>query len=88
MPISLNQPTIVTIDKLRIDQFIVHPKNKTITIHYSKGYEDQDGNYVPKEFAGLDLRDVEFDPTLYSQVKDVLYSLLTTELEEINSQEK
>ena len=82
MPISITPSATFTIDKVRIDEFAVRPQNKTVIIHFSRGYEDAEGNFIPKEFDRVDVKNVDFDPTLYSQVKDTLYSLLTTTLVE------
>lgn len=80
MPISLNTPTTITIDKVRIDEFSVRTQNNSITIHFSKGYEDAAGQFVAKEFDRVDLKNVVVDPTLYGQIKDILYALLNDEL--------
>ena len=86
MPISLNQPSTITIDKLRIDQFTISPKEKSVTIHFSKGYEDAGGNFIPKEYNRADLKDVEFDHTMYESVKNSLYSLLSSYLEGLQNE--
>lgn len=80
MPIPLNTPTTITIDKVRIDEFSIHTQNNCVTIHFSKGYEDATGQFVAKEFDRVDLKNVVVDPTLHGQIKDVLYALLTNEL--------
>lgn len=80
MPISLNTPVTVTIDKVRIDEFHVSPQNMSITIHFSKGYEDANGQFVAKEFDRVDLKNINIDSTLYGQIKDTLYALLSDEL--------
>ena len=82
MPISLTTPTTIVIDKLKIDAFSVSPESKSVTIQFSKGHEDADGKFVPKEYDRVDLKNVDFDATLYSQVKDVLYNLLLAALAE------
>ena len=79
MPANIT-PTTMTLDKIRIEQFTVSPQKNAVMIHYSKGYNDTEGNYVPKEYTSKNLIDVEFDPTLYEQVKTTLYNLLTAEL--------
>jgi hypothetical protein len=76
MPIPLEQPSTVIIDKARIEQFTIDPQYKRVTIQYSKGYEDTEGNYFPKENCKVDLQDVTFDSALYIQVKNALYALL------------
>jgi hypothetical protein len=80
MPITLSEPTTVTIDKLRIDLFSVDAQTNAVTIHFSRGYEDAGGNFVPKEFSRVDVKNMVFDPDLYSQVKDLLYATLVNEL--------
>lgn len=79
MPANVT-PTTMTLDKVRIEQFTVTPQNNAVMIHYSKGYNDAEGNYVPREYTSMNLLDVTFDPTLYEQVKTTLYNLLTAEL--------
>ena len=86
MPISLTQPSTITIDKLRIDQFTINPKEKSVTIHFSKGYEDVDGNFVPKEYSRADLKEVEFDHSIYESVKNSLYGLLSSYLEGLQNE--
>jgi hypothetical protein len=80
MPISLNNPITIIVDKVRIDQFSVSPQRKSVTIHFSKGHEDASGNFVPHEYDRVDLENLDFDPTLYNQVKDYLYQLLSARL--------
>lgn len=80
MPIFLNVPTTITIDKVRIDEFSVRPQENSVTIHFSKGYEDATGQFIAKEFDRVDLKNVAVDPALYVQIKDVLYTLLNDEL--------
>ena len=87
MPISLNTPTTITIDKVRIDQFSVSPQDMIVTIHFSRGYEDPNGQFVSKEFDRVDLKGVSVDPTLYGQIKDTLYALLSDELTRRTAQE-
>lgn len=80
MPISLSTPITVTMDKVRIEEFSVNAQNNFITIHFSKGYEDDTGQFVAKESGRADLKNVTVDPALYEQIKDALYSLLSNEL--------
>lgn len=80
MPITLNTPLTVVIDKVRIEEFSINPHANSVTIHYSKGYEDSDGKFVTKESSRVDVKEVAFDPTLYQQVKAALYVLLSNEV--------
>ena len=80
MPLNLNSPTTITFDKVRIEQFTVSPQLNAIMIHYSKGYTDENGQYVAKEYDAINFADVAFDPAVYSIVKDALYSLLDSKL--------
>lgn len=80
MPISIETPITVTIDKIMIDEFTIRPQDGTVVIHFSKGYEDPSGNFVAKQYDSVTLKNITFDPTLYEQVKDALYSLLSSEL--------
>ena len=80
MPLNLNQPTTITLDKVRIEQFTVSPQLNAIMIHYSRGYTDENGQYVAKEYDAINFVDVAFDPTTYNVVKDSLYSLLDSKL--------
>lgn len=80
MPITLNAPSTVIIDKVRIEEFSINAQSNNVTIHYSKGYEDVDGKFVTKESSRVDIKDATFDPTLYQQVKATLYSLLSVEV--------
>ena len=81
MPISLTNPTTITIDKIKINNFSVNTQGNQVTIHFSKGYETPEGEFVSKEFDRVDIKNTTIDPSLYSQVKDALYALLTAELE-------
>ena len=80
MPIILNTPVTFVVDKVRIEEFSINAQSNNVTIHYSKGYEDADGKFVTKESSRVDVKDAAFDPTLYQQVKAVLYSLLSNEV--------
>ncbi len=82
MPISLNSPITVVLDKLQIDEFTVRPQQRHVVIHFSRGYVDAEGNFVSKEFDRVDLKNVDIDPTLYSNTKDALYALLISALEQ------
>ena len=80
MPIILNTPLTFVVDKVRIEEFSINAQSNNVTIHYSKGYEDGDGNFVAKESSRVDVKNAAFDPTLYQQVKAVLYSFLSSEV--------
>ena len=80
MPITLNTPTTVVINKVRIEEFAINAQSNSVTIHYSKGYEDIDGKFFTKESSRVDVKDVAFDPALYQQVKAALYLLLSNEV--------
>lgn len=75
MPLDVT-PTTITLDKIRIEQFTVSPQIGAVMIKYSKGYNDENGQYVPKEYESENFSDVTFDATLYEQVKSALYALL------------
>jgi hypothetical protein len=49
-------------------------------VHFSKGYEDVNGQYVPQEYNHVNFLDVSFDPELYNQVKQTLYAMLDAHL--------
>ena len=80
MPIILNTPVTFVVDKVRIEEFSINAQSNNVTIHYSKGYEDNDGKFVAKESSRVDVKDVAFDPDLYQQVKTALYVLLSNEV--------
>ena len=80
MPLELTKPVTTTLDKVRIEQFTVSPQLNVIMIHYSKGYTDENGQYVAKEYEAINFADVAFDPAVYNVVKDALYSLLDSKL--------
>lgn len=80
MPIILNTPITFVVDKVRIEEFSINAQSNNITIHYSKGYEDVDGKFVIKESSIVDIKNAAFDPILYQQVKTILYSLLSVEV--------
>jgi len=80
MPIILNTPVTFVVDKVRIEEFSINAQSNNVTIHYSKGYEDVDGKFVTKESSRVDVKDAAFDPTLYQQVKEALYLLLSNEV--------
>ena len=80
MPLNLTSPTTVVLNKIRVEQFTVSPQLNAVMVHYSKGCDDENGQYVPREYATINFKDVNFDPTLYNSVKDALYSLLNAEL--------
>jgi hypothetical protein len=80
MPLNLNTPIIATLDKVRVEQFTVSPQLGTVMIHYSKGYDDENGQYIAREYASENFEDVVFDSALYDLVKTALYDLLNTKL--------
>jgi len=49
-------------------------------IHYSRGYNNENGQYVAKEYDHMNFENVSFDPALYEQVKNVLYTMLQQQL--------
>lgn len=80
MPADLNTPVTTILDKVRVEQFTVSPQLGTVMIHYSIGNNDENGQYIPKEYASINFEEQTFDPTLYEQVKQALYDLLATKL--------
>ncbi len=78
MPLDIT-PNTVTLDKVRVEQFTVSPQTGAVMIHYSKGY-DENGQYVPKEYAHANFESVTFNEALYEQVKTALYELLATKV--------
>jgi len=81
MPLDVT-PTTITLDKVRIEQFTVNAQLNAVMIHYSRGYNDENGQYVAKEYDRVDLKDVSFEQGLYDQVKNALYSMLNVHLNE------
>lgn len=79
MPLDV-APNTITLDKVRIEQFTVSPQYSTVMIQYSKGYNDENGQYVPKQYENVNFTDLTFDQTLYDQVKNALYSMLQQHL--------
>lgn len=79
MPADIT-PVTVTLDKVRINQFTVDTNYNTVTIYYSKGYEDGSGNFVSVEHARADVSEVIVAPTLYNDVKAALYVMLNDHL--------
>lgn len=79
MPLDIT-PNTITLDKVRIEQFTVSPQLNAVMVQYSKGYDDANGQYVPKEYTHVNFTDVSFDQTLYEQVKNTLYSMLSSHL--------
>lgn len=79
MPANIT-PVTLTLNKIRINQFTVDTNYNTVTIYYSKGYEDGSGNFVTVEHARADLSDITVSPTLYSDVKTALYVMLNDHL--------
>jgi len=51
-----------------------------VMIHYSRGYNDENGQYVAKEYAYENFENITFNETLYEQVKTALYELLATKV--------
>jgi hypothetical protein len=82
MPVNLQNTTTIIIDKIRIDQFSVDVRNNIITIHFSKGSENELGEFIVQSFDRIDIVNANIDPTLHAQVKDSLYTLL---LDKLNS---
>jgi len=80
MPISLDTPKIFTLDKIKIDKFEVVPESGFVIIHFSKGYENELGNFISVEQSRADFYSVEFEPNLYQSVKDKLYNMLVTHI--------
>jgi len=81
MPLDVT-PSIITLNKIRIEQFTVSPQLNAVMVQYSKGYENSNGEYVPKEYERINFTDVSFDQALYDQVKNALYSMLNVHLNE------
>jgi|LakMenEpi03Aug12_release.lakeMendotaPanAssembly.Ray.scaffolds.fasta_scaffold1893717_1 hypothetical protein len=79
MPLNII-PNTITLDKVRIEQFTVSPQLNAVMIQYSKGYDDANGHYVPKEYAYANFSDVTFDQSLYEQVKSALYDMLNSHI--------
>lgn len=79
MPLNIT-PTTITLDQVRVEQFTVSPQDGAVMIKYSRGYNDENGHYVPKEYDSANFLDVTFDETLYNQVKSALYALLDSRL--------
>lgn len=79
MPIS-TAPVTTTIDKLRIEEFTVNPHESIVTIRFSKGYEDNEGTFIQKEVEVIKLKNVIFNESLYTDVKNALYELLLSNL--------
>lgn len=81
MPITLSVPKTFTLDKVQIQQFTVVPGGR-VEIHFAKGYEDESGNFIAKEFSRADLNNVTIEPELYDAVKTKLYQLLQAHLDD------
>lgn len=77
---TLNNAETVTLNKLQIEKFEVHPQSTRTVVHYSLGYDNSTGEYVPVQMSFIDLPDVSFDTTLYGQVKESLYTILMNHL--------
>lgn len=80
MPLTLNTPETIVIDKIRIDEFSVRPQDKIVTIYYSRGYENEQGGFMSKGHDQISFKDVEFEPTQYESVKTTLYQMLSDHL--------
>lgn len=76
MPLSLTTPVTTVLDQVRVEQFTVSPQLNTVMIHYSRGSNDENGQYVPREYASANFENVTFDQNLYESVKAALYDLL------------
>lgn len=72
MPLDIT-PNTITLDKVRIEQFTVSPQDATLMIHYSKGCNDENGQYVPKEYDHASFKNIVFNQDLYEAVKSALY---------------
>lgn len=79
MPLDVT-PNTITLNKVRVEQFTVSPQLNAVMVQYSRGYEDSDGTYIPKEYDRVNFLDVTFDQNLYDQVKNALYSMLNDHL--------
>jgi len=79
MPLDVT-PNTITLDKVRIEQFTVSPQLNAVMIHYSRGYNDENGQYVTKEFDSVDIKGTSFNASLYEEVKTTLYNLLMSKL--------
>ena len=82
MPLNLNAPITTVLDQVRVEQFTVSPQLNTVMIHYSRGNNDENGQYVAREYASANFEDVVFDQNLYESVKSALYDLLEARLNE------
>lgn len=80
MPVILNDAKTLKLDKLKITRFEVQPESGIVIIHYSKGYENEDGQFIEIEFSRVEFQDVTFDPNLYESVKTTLYQMLIQNL--------
>jgi len=80
MPISLNNPKSFVIDKVKITKFEVTPEFGHVVIHFSRGYENEAGEFIAKEFDRADFKDVVFEDSLYESVKNKLYELLNSSI--------
>ena len=79
MPANIT-PVTITLDKVRIEQFTVDAQRNTLTIYYTKGYEDGSGNFVVVDHARADVGNFSVDATLYDDVKAALYAILDEHL--------
>jgi len=84
MPISINNPESFIIDKVKITKFEVTPEFGHVVIHFSRGYENESGEFIAKEFDSAYFKHTVFEDSLYESVKNKLYGLLNSS---INPQE-
>lgn len=82
MPLNLTSPKTFTLDKVKISKFevSVNGNSNVVTIHYAIGYENESGEFVEKDFFREDLQDVTFSAELYESVKNKLYELLNSKI--------
>jgi hypothetical protein len=79
MPIALDKEEITVVDHVQITKFEVEANGLKVIIHFSKGTLDSNSNFVAKEYGKRVIQNPEIDLTLYSQVKDALYSMLSNQ---------
>lgn len=79
MPINLKNPQSIVIDKVQIDKIEIFPDSKSITLHYSKGYVEND-EFIAKSSDRIEINNAEIPLELYSSVKDFLYNLLDSNI--------
>lgn len=79
MPINLKNPQSIIIDKVQIEKIEIFPDSKSIILHYSKGYLENN-EFVAKSSDKIEVPNAEIPLELYSSVKDFLYDLLDSNL--------